>query len=141
MQKFLSKIWIIGVLVVVFAGGFFAWQKIEKSKEIAKEPLIDWAGTYEYSEFAPPNQTWVYGLDIYKEGSQLKARLDIDGFQTLFRIQAIAKEHNKNLDIVFDSYRPGNSYTRYQQGDLLFSLKKFQKKIIRLYGISCNQIY
>ncbi|MFH1233886.1 MAG: hypothetical protein V1649_04545 [Patescibacteria group bacterium] len=34
MQKFLSKIWIIGVLVVVFAGGFFSWQhwKLQKGE-------------------------------------------------------------------------------------------------------------
>ena len=87
-----------------------------------------WVGTYEYGEFAPSdfgsNQTWVYNLEIYKEENQLKARLDIDGFQALIRIQAITRENNGNLDIIFDSYLPKSMYTPHKKGDVLFSLEK-----------------
>ncbi|KKS90261.1 MAG: hypothetical protein UV65_C0018G0005 [Parcubacteria group bacterium GW2011_GWF2_43_11] len=93
-----------------------------------KISIVDWTGIYEYSEFAPPNQTWVYKLEIYKEGNQLKAQLDIDGFQTLTRIQAIAKENDGNLDIIFDSYLSESGGELYKKGDLLFNLEKISEE-------------
>lgn len=95
---------------------------------IKKALAIDWTGIYEYGEFAPgvygSDQTWAYKLEIYKEDNQLRARLDIDGFQTLTRIQATAEEMDENLDIVFDSYGSENMYEPYEKGELLFSLGK-----------------
>lgn len=109
----------IGVVIpLVLLGGVFAWQYLKE-----KASITNWDGIYEYSEFAPPNQAWVYTLKIYKEDNIRKANLDIDGFQTLTHLQAVAEEHDGNLDIIFDSYRPENIGELYQKGDLLFSLK------------------
>lgn len=112
---------------------------LENAKKIkgGADETANWTGTYEYGEFASSsfgsNQVWDYKLKIYKEGEQLKAQLDIDGFQTLTRIQAIARELNGNLDIIFENYRPENIGGAYQKGNLLFSLEKtsdIQYKII-----------
>ena len=122
MNHGFSKFLILVIVAILVAGGVFAWWYLKE-----KPPIVDWASTYElyeYSEFAPPDQTWVYTLRIYRQDSIRKANLDIDGFQTLTRLKAIAKEQGGNLDIIFDSYRPENIGEPYQKGDLLFSLKK-----------------
>lgn len=139
MDHAFSKIWIIVIALVLIAGGFFAWQYFGDSWQKAttperetKAPSTEWVGTYEYGEFAPSDfgsdQTWVYNLKIYKEENQLKAQLDIDGFQALIRIQAIAKENNGNLDIIFDGYLPESMYTPHKKGDVLFTLEKISKE-------------
>lgn len=83
--------------------------------------LTNWVGTYEYGESAPPDEVWIYILEIYKDG---KANLNIDGFQTMTRILATAKENNGKLDIIFSGYAPDNIYGNFQKGDLLLSLQK-----------------
>ncbi|MBI2642509.1 MAG: hypothetical protein HYW97_01570 [Candidatus Wildermuthbacteria bacterium] len=120
-REFSKQQVVIGVIIlfIFVTGGVLARQYLKE-----KASVVNWAGVYEYSEFAPPNQTWVYTLKIYKEDSIRKANLDIDGFQTLTRLQAVAKEQDGKLDIIFDSYRPENIGEPYQKGDLLFSLKK-----------------
>ena len=105
-------------------------ERIPETEQVqqTQETNVDWTGVYEYVEFAEgigSNQTWVYTLEIYKDQEELKTNLNIDGWQTLTRIQATAQEHNGSLDIVFDSYAPENATLRgLQKGDLLFSLKR-----------------
>lgn len=54
-----SKIWIIGILAVVLAGGFFAWHKFGAPKEGVKDETAGWK-TYKSEE---------YGFEIkYPEG-------------------------------------------------------------------------
>ncbi len=119
-------------MLAIVTGGIFTWHYFRTQ---------NWTGIYKYSESAPTNigsnQTWAYELKIYKENGQLKAQLNIDGFQTLVRIQAVAREQNKNLDIILDSYRPENIYQPYQKGDLLFTLQKISKE---KYKIAWNKL-
>ncbi|MFH1534713.1 MAG: DUF5991 domain-containing protein [Patescibacteria group bacterium] len=89
-----------------------------------------WVGTYKYEEFAPSDsgsdQLWVYKLSIsYSEDYEPK--LSIDGFQTMTKIEGLAKESNGRLDIFFKEYLPLDTHYEsalYNEGDLLFSLKK-----------------
>ncbi|MBI2409970.1 hypothetical protein HYV30_02935 [Candidatus Kaiserbacteria bacterium] len=84
-----------------------------------------WLGTYTFYEFAEPNRAWTYDLSVKQEGSAIVADLDIDGFQTIIRIRAKPVINaNGDLDLIFDSYRPEHSLTRYAIGDLLFTLSK-----------------
>lgn len=123
-------------LAVLLAGGVFVWQYLSSGEPTIDYWSVDWApGTYEYSEFAPPNQTWAYALTISKADNQFDAELDITGFQTLTKIQAVAQQRNGNLlDVIFDSYRPGNTGEVYKKGDLLFSLEKLDSKYKILWG-------
>jgi hypothetical protein len=131
-NKAFSTVGIIIILLILIGGGYFAWQHFG----VPKASIMDWIGSYEYIESAPgvysPDQTWVYKLDIYEEENQLKAQLDIDGFQAMIRIQAIAEERNGRLDIVFDSYRSENIYELYERGDLLFSIEKISRDKYRI---------
>src|SRR3990170_1187379 len=68
-------------------------ERIPETEQVqqTQETNVDWTGVYEYVEFAEgigSNQTWVYTLEIYKDQEELKTNLNIDGWQTLTRIQA-----------------------------------------------------
>ena len=84
-------------------------------------------GVYEFSEFAPgiggSNQTWVYKLNLKRDGGLGLNSLNIDGFQTLSFFYVNGVVSGENLDIVFDSYGEGNIGTLYKKGDILFTLK------------------
>lgn len=118
------------VLFIVLALGFSVWPGGWFSKNTILNDNQQWTGSYEYGEAIPPSDSgipgaaWSYNLDISQEDSGLVASLDIDGFQTLTRIEAIAEENNGMLDIVFDSYGPENIGASFHRGDVLFSLKK-----------------
>ena len=114
---------VIAVILTGLGGMYYFRQHQAKKVSLSSVNSFpkEWVGEYHYSEFTPPNQTWVYKLTVSQEGNAL---LDVDGFQTLVRIQASVKENNGRLEIVFDNYGPENTYARYQKGDLLFSLGK-----------------
>ena len=86
-----------------------------------------WAGTYNYSEFAPPNENWVYTLNVAAGSNPHQASLSIDGFQTQQRLNVQGVERGGDLDIVFISYGAGNVLTPYHTGDLLFTLSPGSK--------------
>lgn len=134
---------IVIALGLAAGGGVWWYFQNEKKQEIGgkdmiqKDAVVDWVGVYEYSEFAAPNQTWVYTLQIERQESGLEAvlqgELRIDGFQTLARIGVATREdsiNKKQLDILFDHYLPEDiHYTeQYQKGDALFSLEKSTEK-------------
>lgn len=65
-----SKIWIMVILVVVIAGGFFAWQYFGVPKEEAKDETVDW-NTYRWRnlEFKYPS-TWTVEKSYYQTPAQ-----------------------------------------------------------------------
>lgn len=99
-----------------------------------QEPAFSWLGSYQFEEFAPPNQGWMYALDIRDSNGAVKvyADLAIDGFQTLTRIHATTsgiKDYVSPMDIIFDSYNynkdevnPIVNHNYYKKGDILFTL-------------------
>jgi hypothetical protein len=88
-------------------------------------------GIYEFSEFTTSpvgsNQTWVYKLNLKKDGGLGLNSLNIDGFQQLTFFYVNGDASGDNLDIVFDSYGEGNIGTPYKKGDVLFTLKPTAK--------------
>lgn len=90
-----------------------------------------WYGTYKLSETASISnglnqrwQFWEYRLQISSSNgaSRWIVTLNIDGFQTLLRINATANVRGNALDVVFDSYGSGSMVRNFNKGDVLFTL-------------------
>lgn len=96
----------------------------EVKTTIASSPLESWVGEYEFSEYAPPDQNMFYRIKIYKEDISYYAIIDIDGFQTMERLQAHVEGDGKALKIIFDKYLPDNLGESYNPGDILLRLEK-----------------
>ncbi|GMX64024.1 hypothetical protein Elgi_33670 [Paenibacillus elgii] len=96
----------------------------EVKTTIASSPLESWVGEYEFSEYAPPDQNMFYRINIYKEGKSYYATIDIDGFQTMERLQAKVEGDGKAIKIIFDKYLPDNLGESYNPGDVLLRLEK-----------------
>jgi hypothetical protein len=75
-------------------------------------------GTYEFGEFAPPDQTWVYTVKIKNES----AELTVNGFETDLDIKAHTVQNGGGYNIVFDSYGDHRTPSLYGPGDVLLSL-------------------
>ena len=109
-------------------------QQVSVSTQLAEESK--WIGTYEYTEFVPSdfgsNQIWAYQLTISSVEGQLKASLDIDGFQTIVRITANAVERDGKLNIVFEDYGADHVLFQYERGNILFSLEKITEEKYRI---------
>ncbi|PUA37040.1 hypothetical protein C8Z91_22085 [Paenibacillus elgii] len=91
---------------------------------IASSPLESWVGEYEFSEYAPPDQNRFYRISIYKEDKSYYATIDIDGFQTMVRLQGQVEGDGKAVKIIFDKYLPDNLWEPYSPGDVLLRLEK-----------------
>jgi hypothetical protein len=94
-----------------------------------------WSGTYEFEE-ALPGQVMQYLLTISKDN---KARLKIDGFQTLVRADADAQIAGSKCSIIFKSNYDDKDVSvkipsKFKPGDLIFSLEKRHGKLITIWG-------
>ncbi len=131
------KKYIIGVLLmaVIAIGAIVLSQKnngVPAADTVAfngaiepSDPLPWWFGYYEYTEFAPPDETWVYSLRMALPAGSPRAILNIDGFQTESRLLADVKENGDLVQLIFDNYQVGNvRENRFQKGDILLSLRK-----------------
>ncbi|KZE79421.1 DUF5991 domain-containing protein [Paenibacillus elgii] len=96
----------------------------EVKTTIASSPLESWVGEYEFSEYAPPDQNRFYRISIYKEDKSYYATIDIDGFQTMERLQAQVEGDGKAIKIIFNKYLPDNLWEPYSPGDVLLRLEK-----------------
>jgi len=137
-----SKIFIIiGVitfLIIVIGGGIFVYkyytgQKLNKQQNYNVSDFI-WEGSYNFTEISPATpptgvaQTWSYNLSISSADGKWHVVLNVDGFQTLLRINATANNVGNSLDVVFDSYASSDSMQRgFKKGDVLFTLTPVQK--------------
>jgi hypothetical protein len=91
--------------------------------------LESWIGNYSFSECAPPNQNMFYSISVYKENSNYYAKIEIDGFQTLQRLQAIVEGDKNRIKLLFYKYLPDNTFEPYSKGDVLLSFKKNNSKL------------
>jgi PBP1b-binding outer membrane lipoprotein LpoB len=88
-----------------------------------------WIGQYEFDESTPNAagsgaQSWNYVVTVSaKEDNTLTAYIQIDGFQTMTRIEAEVKATEKNADFIFRKYEAENVFEPYKKGDKLFSLE------------------
>ncbi len=91
-----------------------------------KDPSIlqSWIGNYTFSEYAPPDQNMFYTISIFKDFNDYNAKISIDGFQTIIRLQAKVIGDEKSIKLVFNEYLPDNRFETYNEGDILLSFKK-----------------
>ena len=102
-----------------------------KNEQLKKFPLgityedekINWEGTYEFYEFAEPDENRGYIVKIYKKDSNLYANIDIEGFMTLLKMQANITEEGNKINI---------TQAVYKKGDILFSFEK-EENVIKTY--------
>ena len=87
--------------------------------------LESWIGDYTFSEFAPPNQNMFYRISIYKENGNYFAKITIDGFQTIERLQAKVSGDDNSIKIFFSKYLPNNRFESYVEGDILTLQRNF----------------
>jgi hypothetical protein len=88
-----------------------------------------WTGVYTFEESAKNvtgdgAQSWNYVITVKpREDKTLVAEIQIDGFQTMTRIEADVKADDKKADFVFAKYMPENMFELYKKGDRLFSME------------------
>ena len=89
--------------------------------------LKKWIGQYSFEESAKNvtgdgAQSWNYIIDVKeKDANTLAAEIQVDGFQTMTRINADVKASKDNLEFVFDKYGKDNMFELYKKGDKLFT--------------------
>lgn len=92
-----------------------------------------WAGQYTFEESAKNvtgdgAQTWNYVIDIKeKDANTLVADIQVDGFQTMTRIEASVKASEKNAEVIFEKYGKDNMFELYKKGDRLFTIEANEK--------------
>lgn len=96
--------------------------------------LESWIGDYKFSEFAPPDENMFYSISIYKANNEYYAKISIDGFQTIKRMQAKISGDQNSIELIFDKYLPDNRFEPYQAGDLLISFKLENSTLYTIWG-------
>lgn len=92
-----------------------------------------WIGQYTFDESAPNasgsgTQSWSYVINIsVKNNDSLMAIIQVDGFQTMTRIEAVVKATEKNAHFIFTKYGAGNIFEPYKNGEKLFSIEINEK--------------
>ncbi len=95
-----------------------------------------WLGQYSFEESAKNvtgegSQTWNYVIDIKeKDANTVVADIQVDGFQTMTRINADVKATKDNVEFIFDKYCKDNMFELYKKGDKLFSFVLDEKNMI-----------
>ena len=102
-----------------------------------KEP--EWVGRWQFEEVWPDTSGSMhngmsYSLTLKSDKEGYRVDIDIDGFQTMERIQANGLMKDKVLEIQFQRLRPGHAGVEYKQGDLLLRLVDLNGKITTEWG-------
>jgi len=88
-----------------------------------------WIGFYRFSESLPPSPSPMvmeYQIRIYEVGDLVLADIDINGFQTMERLQANIVPINGNpeeIGLYFKDVREDNKLASYSPADLLMKLQ------------------
>ncbi len=101
---------------------------------IDAENLDSWIGNYSFSENVPPDQNIFYEISVVKENDKYKAKMSIDGFQTMIRLQADVSGDENSIKLIFDKYLPDNTFELYKKGDILLSFENKDSKVYTTWG-------
>jgi hypothetical protein len=95
---------------------------------------IEWVGTWKFQETWPgPQETTncvVYKIHIMRRGMGLAAQIDSDGYMTLGRILATAKQEGGTIRLYFMKAQNDDRSSQYKPGELLLELSESRGKII-----------
>ncbi len=98
-----------------------------------------WTGTYEFNEFAEPNQNLDYQLVLSDTGKGMTMKLKVDGFQTVIRAQGQAKIEGNKCFIIYKSNYKDNDLNvpadnRFKPDAVLLTLERKNDKLITNWG-------
>ncbi|NWJ39501.1 MAG: hypothetical protein HXX12_00835 [Geothrix sp.] len=95
---------------------------------------IEWVGTWEFQETWPgPQETTncvVYKIHIMRRGVGLGAQIESDGYMTLGRVLATAKQEGGTIRLYFLKAQSDDRSPQYKPGELLLELSKSKGKTI-----------
>jgi|SRR4030095_2362758 len=111
-------------------------QNVTGDLQNIKPDIKKWVGHYTFEESAPSvtgagSQSWVYDINVTaKEDTTLTANIQVDGFQTMTRIESDVIANEKSADFIFSKYGKDNLFELYKKGEKLFSLELNDKNEI-----------
>ncbi len=142
----------IKILIIVLTAGIFfscgnkdeapkvenqnSTQNIQQKSEPPVQNNVDnsgkkwWVGQYSFEESAKNvtgkgAQTWNYVLDVKQfDENTLIATIQIDGFQTMQRLEAKVNATAYDIEFIFDKYGKDNMFEPYKKGDKLFDMMR-----------------
>lgn len=98
--------------------------KVEESESAGTALPTVITGVYEYSEFAPPNQTWIYTLTREQMGADTSSgRFYIKGFATHYGMRVKLETVGDTTNVIFRNDEPLVDGTKFVEGDVLISFK------------------
>lgn len=103
------------------------------SKDIGKRW---WIGRYTFDESAKNvsgegSQSWSYILDVKAlDDENLVASLQVDGFQTMTRLEAKVNATGMDIEFIFDKYGKDNMFEKYKKGDRLFAMMRNTDNVV-----------
>lgn len=103
------------------------------SKDIGKKW---WLGRYTFEESAKNvsgegSQSWSYILDVKAlDDENMIASLQVDGFQTMTRLEAKVNATAMDIEFVFDKYGKDNMFEKYKKGDRLFAMMRNTDNVV-----------
>ena len=95
-----------------------------------------WIGRYTFNESAKNvsgegAQSWSYILDVKPlDDENMIASLQVDGFQTMTRLEAKVNATAMDIEFIFDKYGKDNMFELYKKGDKLFTFSLNEKNEI-----------
>ena len=95
-----------------------------------------WLGQYAFEESAKNvtgegAQSWNYVIDVTeRDANTVVAVIQIDGFQTMTRLEAEVKPSKDSAEFIFSKYGKDNVFEIYKKGDRLFTFVLDDKNMI-----------
>ena len=97
--------------------------------ENSAEEKNKWSGRYGFHESAEgitpgTAQSWDWEVIVESdEKGSYKARVNVDGFQTIVRIEADVIATDSTAEFIFVKYLPENMFGSFKKGDRLFGFR------------------
>lgn len=89
-----------------------------------------WIGQYSFEESAKNvtgegRQSWNYIVEVKEfDANTLVATIQVDGFQTMQRLEAKVNATAYDIEFIFDKYGKDNMFEPYKKGDRLFAMMR-----------------
>ena len=95
-----------------------------------------WIGRYTFNESAKNvsgegAQSWSYILDVKPlDDENMIASLQVDGFQTMTRLEAKVNATAMDIEFIFDKYGKDNMFEKFKKGDRLFAMMRNTDNVV-----------
>jgi hypothetical protein len=124
-QKALLSILLV---LVVFGVGFYFYTRNNVEDVNENSEYFTLSGIWKFDETSKETKVnmitfpdWKYTLTINSE-DETKGKLNIDGYNTMIRLNVVVEKLNDSANIIFDSYSIDNQFEKYKKGDVLITI-------------------